>query len=45
MFGFSCAEWTIPNVLIRIVVSMILGCVIGLEMLSKEYERSVWTED
>ena len=31
MFGFSCAEWTIPNVLIRIVVSMILGCVIGLD--------------
>lgn len=31
MFGFSCAEWTISNVLIRIVVSMILGCVIGLD--------------
>ena len=31
MFGFSCVEWTIPNVLIRIVVSMILGCVIGLD--------------
>ena len=31
MFGFSCVEWTIPNVLIRIVVFMILGCVIGLD--------------
>ena len=31
MFGFSCVGWTIPNVLIRIVVSMILGCVIGLD--------------
>jgi len=39
MFGFSCAEWTIPNVLIRIVVSMILGCVIGLDRGLKNVEQ------
>lgn len=31
MFGFSCVEWTMPNILIRILFSMILGCVIGLD--------------
>ena len=31
MYGFSCAEWTISNDLIRIVVSMIHGCEIGLD--------------
>lgn len=28
---FSCSEWTFQNIVIRIVVSLFLGCIIGLD--------------
>lgn len=31
MFTHAFSEWTITNVIIRVVVSMILGCIIGLD--------------
>ena len=36
MFYFSCATWTIPNILIRILASLILGCIIGLDRGAKK---------
>lgn len=31
MFGYSFAEWSIANVAIRMIVSLILGCIVGLD--------------
>lgn len=31
MFGYSFADWNFVNVAIRMVVSMILGCIVGLD--------------
>ncbi len=35
MFLFSCHEWTLQNVFIRIMMSVLLGCLIGLDRGAK----------
>lgn len=31
MFYLSCSEWTFSNMLIRVFVSLLLGCIVGLD--------------
>lgn len=43
MFFLSCSDWTLPNMLIRIIVSCVLGSIIGLDRGSKKRGAGIKT--
>lgn len=43
MFFVSCADWNLKNMIIRILASLIMGCVIGLDRGSKRRVAGIKT--